>query len=49
MAQKHIYLDDKLIKQIDRERAKESRSFSNYITMLIRAHLEKIGAKHEIN
>jgi len=45
MATKNIYLDEDLIKWVDKERAKESRSFSNYIVMLIRERREKRGKR----
>ena len=41
MVRKHIYLDESLIKWVDKQRAKEMRSFTNYLAMLIKAEMER--------
>ena len=43
MATKNIYLDNDLIKWVNKERAKQGRSFSNYILMMLRERLEKVA------
>ena len=45
MPTKNIYLDEDLIKWVDKQRAKEGRSFSNYITMMLRAKQKRTGKK----
>ena len=42
---KNVYLDSEVIAYVDRQREKEGRSFSNYLTMLIREDMKKKRVK----
>ena len=41
MPAKNIYLPDDVIKYIDKQRQKETRTFSNYLVKLIREEMKR--------
>jgi len=46
---KNVYLDSELIEYVDKQREKEGRGFSNYISLLIREdRLRQVARKKRV-